>query len=138
LIGALWVLIGFGFITVPMERFSRPGPGGPLQFMDTPPWPGLLWLVGGGVAVVCGFLRNRQRRDDWGFNGLVLPVFVWMIAYLASFLTSVASRGEFGRSTGWLGFLVYLGLILLLLLIADWPDPDDPNLPDRTGRSFGT
>lgn len=138
LIGGLWMLIGFGFVVTPMERFSRPGQGGPLQFMDTPPWPGLLWLAGGLVSLLCGLLRRWRRRDDWGFNGLIAPVSVWTLAYLFSAVSWWSSRGEYGRPTAWLGAVIFLGLGLLILRIADWPDPEDPHLPDRTGRSYGT
>lgn len=135
LIGTLWTLLGAGFALIPTERFSRPGQGGVLQFMDTQPWGAVIWVIGGVLAVLCGLTRKIRHRDDWGFNGLVLPVFIWMLAYLISFLANIGSNGAYGRASGILGALVFAGLGLLLLLIADWPDPDEAPRPPRTGRS---
>lgn len=126
--GLLWMLIGAGNILNRLDRFSRLGPGGPLQILDTPPWPGLPWILGGLAAVVCGILRPRLETDGWGFVGLSLPPFVWASFYAASWILSWrwVSDDLYGRPENWLGVPIFLGVCGLVLFINRWPDRDEP------------
>jgi hypothetical protein len=129
LLGAAYVTIGTGFVLVPMERFSRPGPGGILNAMDSP-WVGALWIVGGVLAVASGILRPWTLRDGYGFNGLALPPFLWMAGYAWSTVAYVVTAGALGRANAWIAAIVYLALTAIVLFLARWPDPDDPHLRD--------
>lgn len=126
LLGLAYTSIGFGFVLVPQERFSAPGPGGLLQVLDSP-WFGFLWVAGGLVACASGFARARTGHDAVGFNGLVVPAFVWAAFYAWSFLANVVSGGELGRPNTWIASVVYAALTAIVLFLARWPDPDDPH-----------
>src|SRR4029078_2656332 len=54
-IGTIWLFLGTGLLVKPMERFSRPGSGGVLDFLDKGPGIYILssmWIVGGVLALV--------------------------------------------------------------------------------------
>jgi hypothetical protein len=126
LLGLAYTSIGFGFVLIPQERFSAPGAGGLLQVLDSP-WFGFLWIAGGVVACASGFVRARTGHDAIGFNGLVVPAFVWSAFYTWSFLANVTTGGELGRPSAWIAAVVYAALTAIVLFLARWPDPDDPH-----------
>lgn len=121
-----WFFVGIGFMLNPIERFSRPGPGGPLEFMDRGPWLGLIWIIGGLCGFVSSFLRVRTRDDTLGFNGVTLPPFIMGLCYFWSWGTNQVTDGEIGRPSAWLGFLVYMSVAMLLVFLAR-------NLKDEPG-----
>src|SRR3954453_8824547 len=124
--GLLWLLTGIGLAFNPTDRFSRPGPGGALQFLDTPPTPGLPWIIGGLVGIIGGLIRPWPRDDGWGFVGLAVPPFLWALCYLWSFLAAVFTTyldgsETFGRLGNWTGVPLFLGVTAFVLFIARWP-----------------
>lgn len=131
LFGISYVTIGIGFATIRADRFSQPGPGGPLEFMDTTPWPGLFWVLCGGVAVVNGAIRRRIRNEDApGYAALVMPPMLWTVAYLWSSTVWAYSRlahwpDQYGRQTGFIGAGAFGMIALVLVIIAHWHDDLD-------------
>lgn len=130
-LGAPWALIGYGFVAIPAERFSRPGPGGALEFLDSG-WLGWVWIVGGLTAVLCGVARGWTHRDDWGFISLSVPPFLWSAAYAWSWGANVVTSGESGRASSWIACVVFAAILFLTLFLARWPDPDEPHHPEET------
>lgn len=126
LYGFVWLIIGYNVATVRVERFSHDGPGGPLEWLEAVPWAGLLWIACGLTAIVVSlFRRHNGNRDEWGFNALLVPAFLWTGAYFWSWVSWVTSGGELGRANNWLGAAVYLIIIGGILVVAGWPDPSD-------------
>jgi hypothetical protein len=126
--GFTWVAFGWVVMTVPMERFSAPGPTGGLQFLDSP-IIGILWVIGGACAVVNAPLRKRWGgRDVLGFLGLLTPPLAWFIAYIWSAIAYVASHGLYGNPHAGIGLIVWYLVSVFLLVIAGWPDPNDPTI----------
>lgn len=117
ILGFVWTILGVGFSINPTERFSQPGPGGVLDFLDRGIGSYILawmWLVGGLTSIVVAFQRAITCRDDIGYNGLALPPFVWGCAFLWSFLFNQLSGGEVGRENSYLGTLIYWAMTLLI------------------------
>jgi len=125
LFGILWTLVGVGILGGPSDRFSRPGPGGTLEFMDSANWA-WMWIGFGALSVISGFLRRRVRLlDEWGFNSLLIPAWVWTLTYGWSAVTYIVTMGEYGQGRAWVGCVVYGVISLAILVIAGWPDPSD-------------
>src|SRR5690349_13612432 len=79
--GSVWILTGWAVLAVPVERFSRPGPGGALQVLDSPNW-GVMWVTGGILAIANAIFRKFWNgRDVLGFLGLITPPSVWLLCY---------------------------------------------------------
>lgn len=121
ILGTLWLILGTAFIIAPMERFSKPGPGGILDFLDR--GPGIyifasMWLIGGMLAIVTAFQRPITCKDDLGFNGVVLPPFVWGLGYWWSFFIFTFSRGEYGRQGSFLAGMLYWDLAILIIFLS--------------------
>ncbi len=136
LLGSMWALIGYGFAADGFQRrFSSPAGGGPLEFLDTPPWPGFMWILGGVVALVSGLTRGVSAKDSYGFVGLTLPPFAWAGAYFWSWTTNMIFGPTIGQSDSWIGAVVFLAVVTMVLFLARWPDPDDPHLT-RGGRTW--
>jgi hypothetical protein len=121
LIGIPWTLLGVVFILTPMERFSKAGPSGPLQFLDDPPGSyafASLWLIGGLTAIAAALIRPRTRNDEWGFVGATVPPFLWGAGYFWSQTSYLVSDGESGKSAAYLFLIVYWSFSLLLLFLS--------------------
>lgn len=137
LFGLAFIMIGFGFATIQMDRFSRPGPGGPLEFMDDTPWPGIFWIICGVVAVTNGLIRRRIKNEDApGYAALVMPPALWTVAYIWSSVSWVYTRlahwpYEYGRQTGFIGAGAFGMIALVLLIISHWRDDLDEAAPTR-------
>lgn len=119
--GSIWVTLGAAFLINPSERFSRPGDGGFLDFLDEGPGVYIfssMWLVGGVVAVLCAVRRPFTCQDGIGFNGLALPPFFWDAGYWWSFVVHNLSGGEFGRERAYLGGLLYLVITLAMIFLS--------------------
>lgn len=133
LCGVAWMVIGTMFTLDNIERFSRPGPGGPLQFLDSDPWPGLVWVICGSVAGAVGTIRRRFGGEDaFGFAALVAPCVLWFMGYLWSYIlflytTTKSDSPEevIGRAQAGPSAIVYLIILAFLFVIARWPDPID-------------
>lgn len=125
LIGIIWVGYGISICLIDHpDRFSSTGPDGPLQFMDAREWC-VPWLACGLFALGYG-LRGRKLASDTGaFMALLGPPFLWTIMFLWSFAVAVATGGHHGRSTSWLGALVWAVAVVFILVIAGWADPGD-------------
>jgi len=121
-----------GFLLIPMERFSRPGPGGPLEFLDRGPWIGFLWIGGGICAVVSSFLRVKTHDDSLGYNGVSIPPFVMGTCYFWSWISNRVTGGELGRPNSWIASLLYLSLAMLLVFLAR-NLKDEPGSPEAWG-----
>ena len=121
ILGSMWLLLGFGFLTNPMERFSKPGSGGALDFLDDGPGVYIfasMWIVGGVAALLVAFQRPITCKDDWGFNGVSLPPFLWGAAYWWSWGIHQVTDGEFGRPHTYVPGLVYWSMTLLLMFLS--------------------
>ncbi|CAA9364545.1 MAG: hypothetical protein AVDCRST_MAG68-5053 [uncultured Gemmatimonadetes bacterium] len=132
LLGLMWTFVGVGLTTISQQRFSADNDvnGGPLQFLDDyTPVIGGFWILGGLLALVGGFIRKNNPRDDYGFLGLSVPVFATFSLYLWSFAVNISTDGVFGRPNSWLPAVVYFVVFATVLFVARWPDPDDPHLP---------
>ena len=134
LFGLAWTLCGVSFALVPVERFSAVNHAGPLVFMDSRPWPGLLWIVCGLIALVNGLARRRINNEDaFGYAALVVPTVLWTLCYAWSFGSWVLWKAfdgtppPFGRPTGGLGAVIYAALAVSVLTVANWKD--DLDLP---------
>lgn len=131
--GSVWLLTGWAVMVDPIERFSRPGPGAELQFLDSPHW-GVMWIAGGIFAFVNAIVRKHiDGRDVFGYAGIVTPPFVWLIFYLWSAALHLFSRGELGNSRAPLGALTWYLISAFVLIVAGWPDPDDPDITHPNG-----
>ena len=119
--GFMWVMIGIAFIINPMERFSKPGPGGALDFLDKGPGVYIfasMWIVGGVAAFITAFLRPVTCKDDVGFNGAALPPFFWGAGYWWSFFIHNAVSLDYGRSAAYVAGLLYWTLTLLVVFLS--------------------
>jgi signal transduction histidine kinase len=139
LFGIAWIFCGLGFTLIPSERFSRPGPRGIIEFLDTP-WPGLFWILCGLVALGNGLLRRRVRNEDAiGYAALIMPPGLWVLAYTASFTLWAFTRNNvevYGRFTAILGALIFTVIVVILRIVANWPDDMDLTpVPPVTGSS---
>jgi hypothetical protein len=130
LLGLAWLLTGIGLATIHTERFSRPGEGGPLDFLDTTPLVGLVWVVGGLLGIIGGLIRPWHRDDGYGFLGLSVPPFIYMLCYLWSFGAAVWSAAigvdGYGRLGNWPGVPLFAAVTGIVLFLARWPDPTEP------------
>jgi hypothetical protein len=148
LCGTAWFAIGSIFTRDHVERFSRPGPGGPLQFLDNSPWPGVFWMCCGLMAIVVGATRRKfDGEDAYGWAAIVAPVLLWTMGYGWSYALFVYTRyfdrapeHAAGRPNSGVGFIVYLMITLFLFIVARWPDPIDAEenvkrSPRRTRRA---
>lgn len=138
ILGTIWTIIGTGFLTNPIERFSKPGPGGRLDFLDSPPINYIfssIWLVGGIVSIFIAFYRARSCEDDWGFNGVALPPLLWGFAYLWSWLLHFVFDGEVGRETGYIGALLHFTITMLVVFLSHHVQdhPEGPCFKRRLG-----
>lgn len=121
ILGSMWLMLGFLFVSNPVKRFSKPGPGGILDFLDAGPGVYVfasMWIVGGATAVITAFQRPITCRDDLGFNGVGLPPFLWGAGYWWSFLINTLSDGEFGRPNTQLAGLLYWTFALLVMFLS--------------------
>lgn len=121
ILGFMWTVLGTGFLINPMERFSKPGPGGTLDFLDKGPGVYIfasMWIVGGAIAIVIAFQRPITCRDDIGFNGVCLPPFLWGAGYWWSWVLHQLSSGEFGRPNTYVAGLVYWTITLLVMFLS--------------------
>lgn len=129
LFGLCWIVLGVGFAVIQTERFSRPGAGGPLEFMDSLPLPGLFWALCGMIALVNGVTRQLLDHEDAvGYASLIMPPTLWVLAYTWSFTMWVFTRDSaepYGRMSGFLGAVLFLVIVVIIRVIANWPDPDD-------------
>lgn len=124
--GSTWIIFGWAIYSIPVERFSRPGPGGALEIMDTP-WPGIMWAACGVLAIINAVFRKRWHgRDVMGFTGIVTPPFVWLLAYMWSAIAYVVTHGDSGNPRAGVGLVTWYLVSAFVLIIAGWPDPDDP------------
>ena len=121
ILGFLWTILGVGFLINPMERFSRPGSGGILDFLDKGPGVfifGSMWVVGGMVAIVVAIQRPVTCKDDLGFNGIALPPFLWGMGYWWSWVLNQVSDGEFGRPNTYVAGIVYWSITILMMFLS--------------------
>lgn len=121
ILGTIWIIIGIGFLVNPTERFSRPGPGGYLDFLDEGPGVYVfssMWVVGGTVAIVIAFYRTITCEDDLGFNGVGLPPLLWGFGYWWSWIVHFLFDGEFGRSNAYIGGLLYSTISILIIFLS--------------------
>lgn len=119
--GFVYLLIGVTSLALPAQRFASIPVIGPI--LDHQLW-GLMWVVGGLVAVANGALRFRARADAAGFVALLIPPGVWSIFYATSVVTYVATGGQVGRIESIPGAAVWALVWLVVTLISGWPDAD--------------
>jgi hypothetical protein len=143
--GAVWLITGWAILAAPpLHRFSHPG--GIMEILDNPQW-GLLWVVGGTLAIANGiFRRSAHGRDVVGFIGVVTPPALQLVFYILSAIAHIYStyinstHGESGNPRAGLGVLTWYLIWAFVLIVAGWPDPDDPDIahPDDEGREDET
>lgn len=121
ILGFVWTLLGTGFLLSPMERFSKPGPGGILDSLDNGPGVYIMssmWLLGGLTALIVGVRRPITCRDDIGFNGVCLPPFIWGMAYWWSYFLNQLSDGELGKPNTYIAGIIYWAITILVVFIS--------------------
>lgn len=121
ILGFIWILLGFAFLLNPVERFSKAGPGGVLDFLDNGFGVyifGSMWLVGGTIGIIIALQRPITCKDDLGFNGVGLPPFIWGSAYWWSYFLYTLSDGEYGRSNTQLAGILYWTLTILVMFLS--------------------
>lgn len=121
ILGFLWTILGVGFLINPMERFSKPGSGGILDFLDKGPGVFIfasMWVVGGFVAIIVAIQRPITCKDDLGFNGIALPPFLWGMGYWWSWVLNQVSDGEFGRPNTYVAGIVYWSITILMMFLS--------------------
>jgi hypothetical protein len=130
--GAVWLITGWAILAAPqISRFSKPGAG--LAILDNPQW-GLLWVVGGILAIVNAIFRKFVNgRDVVGFAGIVTPPVLWLVFYILSAIAYVATHGQAGSSRAGFGVLTWYLVWAFVLIVAGWPDPDDPDIAHPGG-----
>lgn len=137
--GGAWLIFGWAIYTIPVHRFSGPSEVGlVLSWLDSP-LTGLLWLAGGGLAIVNAPLRKRWGgRDVIGFVGLTVPPIVWFLAYLWSAIVYLVPGGAVGTDRSVVGLVNWYLVSAFVLVVAGWPDPDDPTIEASIRRGDGT
>lgn len=113
--GLPWVFYGIAVLISKNERFSRPGPGAALQFMDNPAW-GWMWIVVGAYAIVSTILRKYSYKwfDEVAYGLLICPPVVWSASYLISWFEYTVSGGALGQRTAYLGFIIFTNFIIMV------------------------
>lgn len=119
--GLVYVVFGGSVLSIAMPRFAAVAMLG--SFLDSSAW-GVMWVVGGVVAMVNGFYRYRSHADAPGFTALLVPPVVWSIFYATSAVSYVATGGVFGRITSISGVAVWALVWLVVTLVSGWPDAD--------------
>lgn len=137
LLAIVYIVSGLSIIIAPgMDRFSRPGPGGTLQFMDGG-WLGYMWLVCGTVAAAIGAAHDRRRvaqHDALGFNALIIPAAMHAFFFAWSAVMFLVSGGVEGNSRAVTGLTTNVVVVVLILLVAGWPEPPEP--PEKRERRW--
>lgn len=119
----IWMIYGSSVVGNRVERFSRPGPS-PLDWLDSPHW-GLMFLAGGVVALVAAAVP-RLRASSLGYNALVLPAVLWVLAYGWSFLVHVATGGDYGEPRTLGPTIIWAAVVVMLIVINGWEEPSGP------------
>lgn len=131
LMGAMWVLFGFGVLTSP--------PSQPRSWVLYEYMPDLLqaslWWVSGATAMWVG-AKGPSRDDSLGHVALYLMPATRLLSFALSwliFLGSTVATDYFdwsgdpiGLSVGWYAALIWSLVSLMLALAAAWPNPERP------------
>lgn len=128
LFGLAWTVLGLGFILINTNRFSNPTdpPVGSVLVALDDELVGLLWLVGGLIALVNSLVRRRFGNEDAiGYAALTVPAMAWMSFYTLSYTSYLVSDGEYGRQGALIAIPVYAIISTVLVMISGWPDPSD-------------
>lgn len=116
--GLLHLSVGAQVLLNDTERFANiPVIGGTLDS----PGLGVLWVVGGCVALVVALARGWP--DHIGFVSLLIPPGLWTLFYCASVIYWLSGFG--GRPTAISGVIVYAFVWSVIMLIAGWPNPPE-------------
>ncbi len=140
--GLIWVLIGIGYASEQQDRFSQPGPDGPLDYMDRTPWPGLFWILCGVIALINGLVRRKWNNEDaLGYAALIMPPVLWSAAYVVSeifYLYSVSTPGAepSGQPRAYLGVMIFGVIVFAIRMVATWRD--DLDFPEAVERLPGS
>jgi hypothetical protein len=135
------MLSGVDYLRHPMERFSKPGPGGILDFLDK----GLgvyifssLWLIGGLAGVITALLRPKTCEDGLGFAAIALPPFLWAMGYWWAVIIFAISGGVYGRDSDTYGQAIRLSVVTLLIMFLSRNLQDHPEGPCARRRASAT
>lgn len=121
LFGTLWSLQGITFLLHPMERFSRSGPGGVLDFLDNGPGVYIYsasWLLGGILSIICAIQRPKTCVDSWGFTALAIPPMLFALGYWWSWALNLFSHEEYGRGGTYVGGLLFTIITLVPMFLS--------------------
>jgi hypothetical protein len=123
--GLAWLGIGASsMLAPPIARFSGGSDGKidqALAYFDSPAI-GIIWVIGGVVALTVGTFHHRLP-DPVGFNALLTPPLIWTVMFLFSTLARFAGEGH-PRAP--VSLIVWTLVTLFILVIAGWPDPVTP------------
>lgn len=132
------MLSGVDYLRHPMERFSKPGPGGILDFLDKGPGVYIIssvWLVGGLAAVIVALQRPKTCQDGLGFTAIALPPFLWAMSYWWALIIFALSGGVFGRDNEAYGQAIRLSVVTLLIMFLSRNLHDHPEGPCARRRA---
>lgn len=118
LFGFPWIIYGIGVLISKVDRFSRDGPGGPIEFMDNHNW-GWFWIAVGIYGIASMFLRYRSEKwfDEYAYAFLSLPPAAWTISYAISALSHLIDPFN-GRDTAYLGVAIFGNFLIMILYLA--------------------
>lgn len=140
ILGAVWLILGTDFMLNPMERFSKPGPGGLLDFLDKGPGVYIfstMWVIGGAVAIYTAFRRPKTCEDDLGYTAIALPPLLWGFGYWWSWALHLVTNGEFGRERTYVAGLLYFTIVIMIMFLSRHLQ-DHPEGPCARRRSIAS
>lgn len=109
--GFIWILIGFGYYTIPPLGVTLAGLAAIVQVMALKYW-GLVWVAAGLTGMVAAFCATG--RDMFGFVALSLMPLAWSVSFMIAFLSG---NGRAGLSAS-----IFLALLVPLFIVAGWPE----------------
>lgn len=118
LFGIPWIMYGLAVLLSVGARFSNDPVGGSLHFMDRPYW-GWLWIGSGVFAIFAMFTsKNYPILQSLAYGFFAVPISLWTLCYLASWMLFETTNGEMGRDRAYLGACIFGNFLILVLYLA--------------------
>jgi ABC-type transport system involved in multi-copper enzyme maturation permease subunit len=116
LLGAIYTLIGIGYITTPLTEAAADQLHFALTIASSYVW-GYLFLITGIVAVISS--RWPPGKTTWGYGFLAATSLWWAGQYFIG-MVIVHARGSYR------GVLSWLALSVMILIISGWEEYEPP------------